>query len=162
MLSTSSGPGIIAPENPTTKEVRNIAGTSANRLAYSGRGRGLASDDCTPAETRRAVEKIMAWTRAMEEKGTPRDVLTVDNHADGVFVYLKLLEEGREEDAARTLIEDARALEGSRAATGTRTIASAAPCTPYPSSTSGTSIPAPRRGFSTCWGQPTRPSRKRS
>lgn len=69
-------------------------------LAYAGRGRGLSSDDCSLEQTRTAVEKIMAWTKAQDEAGTPRDVLTVDNHADGPFIYLKLLEEGRTERAA--------------------------------------------------------------
>lgn len=68
-------------------------------LAYSGRGRGLEGDDCTPEETRTALEKILAWTRELERKGTPRDVLTVGNHADGPFLWLKLEEEGRLEEA---------------------------------------------------------------
>jgi radical SAM protein with 4Fe4S-binding SPASM domain len=70
-------------------------------LAYAGRGRGLSSDDCSPEETRAAVEKIVAWTRSLDEAGTPKDILTVDNHADGPFIYLQLLAEGRDEDAAR-------------------------------------------------------------
>lgn len=76
-------------------------------LAYAGRGRGLSGDDCAPEDTRQAVERIIAWTREMDEKGTPRDILTVDNHADGPFIYLKLLEEGRNERAeeVRRLLE---------------------------------------------------------
>ena len=68
-------------------------------LAYSGRGRGLEGDDCSLEETREALEKIMSWTRDLEQKGTPRDVLTVGNHADGPFLWLKLKEEGRDAEA---------------------------------------------------------------
>lgn len=68
-------------------------------LAYSGRGEGLEDDDCTPAETRAALEKILAWTKDLEARGTPRDVMTVGNHADGPFLWLKMKEEGRLEEA---------------------------------------------------------------
>ncbi len=70
-------------------------------LAYAGRGRGLSSDDCTPEETRAAVDRIMAWTRDLDRRGLGKDIMTVDNHTDGVYIYLKLLEEGQTEQAEK-------------------------------------------------------------
>jgi radical SAM protein with 4Fe4S-binding SPASM domain len=47
----------------------------------------------TGEETRRAVDEIIDRTAGMTERGVVREVLTVDNHADGVHVYLRLLRE---------------------------------------------------------------------
>ena len=60
-------------------------------LVYSGRGSRIAQDDLTHAETREALERILAWTIALQARDMPVEVLTVDNHADGVYLYLKLL-----------------------------------------------------------------------
>lgn len=69
-------------------------------LSYSGRGRGIEDDDCPPPVTRAAVEKIVAWTKSLVERGMDKDIMTVDNHTDGVFIYLKLLAEGQTARAA--------------------------------------------------------------
>lgn len=62
-------------------------------LVPAGRGRGIFSDDLTAFQTRQAVEMILAKTRALVQAGRKTDILTVDNHADGVFLYLKLLDQ---------------------------------------------------------------------
>ncbi len=62
-------------------------------LVYSGRGRGIASDDLTHAETRAAVDFICEQAASFRRRGIEKDILTVDNHADGVYVYLKLSQE---------------------------------------------------------------------
>jgi radical SAM protein with 4Fe4S-binding SPASM domain len=62
-------------------------------LVYSGRGRGIASDDLTHAETRAAVDFICEQAASFRRRGIEKDILTVDNHADGVYVYLKLRQE---------------------------------------------------------------------
>ncbi len=61
-------------------------------LAYAGRGAEISRDDLTHAETRRVVDEICAWTVSLHERGMEKEVLTVDNHADGVYLYLKLKE----------------------------------------------------------------------
>ncbi len=81
-------------------------------LVYSGRGRGLDRDDLSHAETRRALDLIIAWARDLHRRGLAKEVLTVDNHADGVYLYLRL----RREDPARA----ARVLERLRLAGGNR------------------------------------------
>ena len=46
-----------------------------------------------PARTRSAMDTILARTREALADGRPLEVLTVDNHCDGPYLYLKLLAE---------------------------------------------------------------------
>jgi len=62
-------------------------------LVYSGRGSELIKEDLDHAETRAVVDLIMDRTRALHDKGKPKEVLTVDNHADGPYVYFRMLKE---------------------------------------------------------------------
>jgi radical SAM protein with 4Fe4S-binding SPASM domain len=57
-------------------------------------GRGAAVEDLTHAQTRDALDRILAKTRLFKQAGRQTDILTVDNHVDGVYLYLKLLAEG--------------------------------------------------------------------
>ncbi|MDL2260408.1 radical SAM protein [Deltaproteobacteria bacterium OttesenSCG-928-K17] len=72
-------------------------------LVVSGRGAGLESATLSHAETRRAVDYIIQRTDERHQKGQPLEVLTVDNHADGPYLYLKMKAEGRDERAAQVL-----------------------------------------------------------
>ena len=62
-------------------------------LAYSGRGERIASDDLSHADTRGAIDlladRVLDWHR----RGIEKEVLTVDNHADAAYLYLRLLRE---------------------------------------------------------------------
>lgn len=62
-------------------------------LVYSGRGSDLIKEDLNHAETRAVVDLIMDRTRDLHDRGMPKEVLTVDNHADGPYVYFRLLKE---------------------------------------------------------------------
>ena len=62
-------------------------------LVYSGRGSALIDEDLNHAETRNAVDLILDKTRDLFAAGYEKEVLTVDNHADGPYVYLRLLKE---------------------------------------------------------------------
>ncbi|HEX7364990.1 MAG TPA: radical SAM protein [Dehalococcoidia bacterium] len=66
-------------------------------LAYAGRGRKLSNDDLNHSQTREVVDLICARTLDLYQRGLKKEVLTVDNHADGVYIYLKL----KNEDPAR-------------------------------------------------------------
>lgn len=68
-------------------------------LVYAGRGRHLAQDDLSPSDMRQAVDFILRKTRSLVRQGWPGEVLTVDNHVDGVYLYLTLLAEGHEAQA---------------------------------------------------------------
>ncbi|MCW7752631.1 12,18-didecarboxysiroheme deacetylase [Desulfobotulus sp. H1] len=62
-------------------------------LVYAGRGSKLVEDDLSHEETRKALDLILDRTRDLHERGKPKEVLTVDNHADGPYIYLRLLQE---------------------------------------------------------------------
>ncbi|MFZ1983201.1 MAG: 12,18-didecarboxysiroheme deacetylase [Desulfatitalea sp.] len=62
-------------------------------LVYAGRGSELLADDLSHAQTRAAVDLIMDRTRRLHTQGKPKEVLTVDNHADGPYLYLRLKQE---------------------------------------------------------------------
>jgi len=62
-------------------------------LVYSGRGSQMITDDVTPEESRRAMDTIIRRTRDFEERGLKKEILTVDNHCDGVYLYLQALKE---------------------------------------------------------------------
>jgi 12,18-didecarboxysiroheme deacetylase len=65
-------------------------------LVYAGRGTDLVKEDLTHADTRAAVDLIINETRRLHEIGKPKEVLTVDNHADGPYLYLRLRQEDPE------------------------------------------------------------------
>lgn len=65
-------------------------------LVYTGRGSELMKEDLDHDETRAAVRLIMDRTKQMFDKGLAPEILTVDNHADGPFVYQELLKEDPE------------------------------------------------------------------
>jgi 12,18-didecarboxysiroheme deacetylase len=62
-------------------------------LVYAGRGTELVKEDLSHEATRAAVDLIINETKRLYDKGKPKEVLTVDNHADGPYVYLRLLKE---------------------------------------------------------------------
>lgn len=66
-------------------------------LVYSGRGNQMMDEDVTAEESRRAMDIIIRRTRDFEERGLKKEILTVDNHCDGVYMYLKALQEGKDE-----------------------------------------------------------------
>jgi 12,18-didecarboxysiroheme deacetylase len=66
-------------------------------LVYAGRGTELVEEDLTHEATRSAVDLIINETKRLHDIGKPKEVLTVDNHADGPHLYLKL----RKEDPQR-------------------------------------------------------------
>jgi len=74
-------------------------------LVYSGRGSKLVDEDLSHDETRRMLDLIMDRTRYLFDKGLNPEVLTVDNHADGPYLYLRLKREdpGRAEEVMRLL-----------------------------------------------------------
>ncbi|KKG11866.1 Fe-S oxidoreductase [Methanosarcina sp. 2.H.T.1A.6] len=68
-------------------------------LVYAGRGSKMVDEDLTLEESRQAVDLIMERTKELHKKGFPAEVLTVDNHCDGPYLYIKLLEENPERAA---------------------------------------------------------------
>jgi len=62
-------------------------------LVYSGRGSELIKEDLDHAETRAVLDLILDRTRELFEQGKPKEVLTVDNHADGPYLWMRLQRE---------------------------------------------------------------------
>lgn len=75
-------------------------------LAYAGRGERLRSFALAPQETRQAVDWVFDWAMDRHRSGRPVEVLTVDNHADNAYLYLRLLRSApqRAEQAYRLLL----------------------------------------------------------
>ena len=67
-------------------------------LVYTGRAKELMEEDLTHAQTRETLDLIMDRTKALIDKGNNVEVLTVDNHADGPYVYLRM----KKDNAPRT------------------------------------------------------------
>ncbi len=63
-------------------------------LVYAGRGSRLMEQDLSHEETRRWVDYIIDRTKELHDKGLKVEVLTVDNHADGPYLYLRMKREG--------------------------------------------------------------------
>ena len=85
-------------------------------LVYAGRGTELIKEDLTHEGTRAAVDLIIDETRRLFDKGKPKEVLTVDNHADGPYIYLRLLKENPER--AKDVLELLQWNEGNNSGRG--------------------------------------------
>ena len=72
-------------------------------LVSSGRGRHLGQWALNHAETRGAVDFIAGRTEEIFRRGQSPEVLTVDNHADGPWLYLKKKRAGEAGRAAEIL-----------------------------------------------------------
>lgn len=97
-------------------EERDIPRACFYHLVYAGRGSGLVKEDASHEETRRAVDLIMERTKRLHDKGKPKEILTVDNHADGPYVYLRLLRE--DPQRAKEVLELLQMNEGNSSGRG--------------------------------------------
>ena len=74
-------------------------------LVYTGRGSEMAKDDLTHEESHAAVDLIIDRTADLHRRGKEVDILTVDNHCDGPYLYMRMVREGnaRAEEVLRLL-----------------------------------------------------------
>lgn len=61
-------------------------------LAYAGRGSAIAKDDLPQAQTREFMDYVLVKAEEFHHKRLYTEILTVDNHADAAYLYLKLKE----------------------------------------------------------------------
>lgn len=66
-------------------------------LAYVGRGASIAKEDLTHEQTRQFMDALLVKADEFQHKGLGTEILTVDNHADAAYIYLKI----KEKDPAR-------------------------------------------------------------
>jgi len=74
-------------------------------LVYAGRGSTMEKDDLTLEESRQAVDLIIDRTAEFHQRGLEIEVLTVDNHCAGPYLYMRMVREGspRAEEALQLL-----------------------------------------------------------
>ena len=80
----------------------NIPRVCFYHLVYTGRGSKMIEEDLSHDESRKAIDLIIDRTKDLHDRGMPKEVLTVDNHADGVYLYQRRLREDPEK-AKKTL-----------------------------------------------------------
>jgi len=73
-------------------ERENLQRLCFYHLAYGGRGERIRKHDLSPEESRQAVDTIFNRTLELDSRGIDMEVLTVDNHADAAYLYLKVKE----------------------------------------------------------------------
>ena len=78
-------------------EAEDIPRVCFYHLVYTGRA--AAADDLSHRQTREVVDLIIDRTVDLHARGLKKEILTVDNHCDGPYLYMRLLKEAREEDA---------------------------------------------------------------
>jgi len=80
-------------------ETMDIPRVCFYHLVYAGRGSEMVKEDLSLDGTRKAVDLIIDRTKALYDRGLAKEVLTVDNHADGPYLYLRMLREDPERAA---------------------------------------------------------------
>jgi len=84
----------------------NIPRVCFYHLVYAGRGSELIKQDLNHNESRQVVDLIIERTKDIHNRGMPKEVLTVDNHADGPYLYLKMVKEkNRRSDEVLQLLQ---------------------------------------------------------
>ena len=73
-------------------EVEGIPRIYISHLVYSGRGKGITDYDLSHSETRDAMDFIFKKTIEFYKRGIKKEILTGNNDADGVYLYLKVSE----------------------------------------------------------------------
>lgn len=86
-------------------EEMNIPRACFYHLVYAGRGSEMIEQDLSHAETRETVDLIIERTKGLFDRGMEIEILTVDNHADGPYIYMRLLKENnpRSEEVLKLL-----------------------------------------------------------
>jgi len=74
-------------------EEENIPRACFYHLVYSGRGSEMVKEDISLEESRKAMDIIIDRTLDFLDRGLDKEILTVDNHADGIYLYLRMKEE---------------------------------------------------------------------
>lgn len=97
-------------------EEYNIPRVCFYHLVYSGRGSDLVEEDLDHIETRKAVDLIIDRTKDLHDRNKPVEVLTVDNHADGPYLYLRMLRENN--PRAEEVLELLKMNEGNNSGKG--------------------------------------------
>ncbi|MFQ5974911.1 MAG: radical SAM protein [Candidatus Hydrothermarchaeales archaeon] len=74
-------------------------------LVYAGRGKDLAGEDLTNEQNRELVKFLIEKTLELHDNGVEIEILTTDNHADGVYLrnYMEEHNPGRADEVMQLL-----------------------------------------------------------
>ncbi|MBO8159506.1 radical SAM protein [Thermosyntropha sp.] len=74
-------------------------------LVYAGRGKSMADMDTSTQEKREILNFIISKTVELFQKGVEVEILTTDNHADGIFLlnHIRQKEPGRADEIIKLL-----------------------------------------------------------
>ena len=86
-------------------ETEQIPRICLYHLVYAGRGSQLIDEALPLAQTRAIVDQIIDLTADLFRRGLEKEVLTVDNHCDAPYLYLRMARERhpRADEALRLL-----------------------------------------------------------
>ena len=77
-------------------EAENIDRVCFYHLVYSGRGSAMVDNDLNHEESRKVMDLIIDRTLDFKKRGVNKEILTVDNHADAVYLYQRMKREDPE------------------------------------------------------------------
>lgn len=97
-------------------EAENIPRMCFYHLVYAGRGSSIANDDLTHQQTREFMDYILMKTEELHKRGLNKEILTVDNHSDAAYLYLKLKE--KDPKRADEVLQLLRLNKGNSSGTG--------------------------------------------
>ena len=86
-------------------ETEDIPRFCMYHLAFSGRGKRISPDTLAPDEARAALDLLFDAVLDWHRRGIEKEVLTVDNHADAAYLYMRVLRDQpeRADDVLRLL-----------------------------------------------------------
>jgi radical SAM protein with 4Fe4S-binding SPASM domain len=73
-------------------------------LVYAGRAAALADQDVPVPEKRAIIEWLADRARELGEAGTSLEIMTTDNHADGIYLWQRLEREGGDGEEVKDLL----------------------------------------------------------
>lgn len=74
-------------------------------LVYAGRGKGMADLDTSHEEKRKTIDLLIERTLDFARRGVETEILTTDNHADGIYIlqYIERIRPERSEEIKQLL-----------------------------------------------------------
>ena len=93
-------------------ESENIDRACFYHLVYSGRGSGIVDHDLSHEESRKVMDLIIDRVLDFKKRGLNKEILTVDNHADAVYLYQRMKREDPER--AKKILELIQSNGGNR------------------------------------------------
>ena len=93
-------------------ESENIDRACFYHLVYSGRGSGIVDHDLSHEESRQVMDLIIDRVLDFKKRGLNKEILTVDNHADAVYLYQRMKREDR--SRAKKILELIQSNGGNR------------------------------------------------